>query len=99
MHTLNPCCSFITLRETCNNQRPRRDITWLHVTNHLYHDFQVKQINNRGVAGYTLSRHGVHIGRLKKKLKEKIKKCIVNFNSIINISPIRRTSYFCMVIM
>ena len=27
------------------------------------------------------------------------KKCIVNFNSIINISLIRRTSYFCMVVM
>ena len=29
--------SFITLREPCNNQRPRCEIAWLHVTNHLYH--------------------------------------------------------------
>ena len=29
--------SFITLREPCNNQRPRCQIAWLHVTNHLYH--------------------------------------------------------------
>ena len=32
-------CSFITLREPYNNQRPRRDIAWLHVTIHLYHRF------------------------------------------------------------
>ena len=51
-----------------------------------------------GVAAYTLSRHGVHIGRLKKD-KNKIKKCIVNFNSIIILSLIRHTSYFCMVAM
>jgi hypothetical protein len=30
---------FITLREPCNNQRPRFDIAWLRVTNHLYHGF------------------------------------------------------------
>jgi flavin-dependent dehydrogenase len=35
-----------------------------------------------GVAAYTLSRHGVHIGRLKKGNKIK-KKCIVTFNSLI----------------
>ena len=28
-------------------------------------------ITGRGVAAYTLSRHGVHIGRLKKKEKKK----------------------------
>ena len=28
--------SFITLREPYNNQRPRCDIAWLHVTNQLY---------------------------------------------------------------
>jgi hypothetical protein len=50
----------------------------------------------RGVAAYTLSRHGVHIGRLKKMGGEK---CIVTFSSLINISLIRRTSNFCMVIM
>ena len=38
-HTLNLVCSFITLREPCNNQRPICDIVWIHVTNHLYHDF------------------------------------------------------------
>ena len=32
--------SFITLREPCNNQRPRCDIAQLHVTNHFYHGFQ-----------------------------------------------------------
>jgi len=32
-------CSFITLRELCNNQWPRCDIAWLHVTKHLYHGF------------------------------------------------------------
>ena len=37
MHTLNLGCSFITFRELSNNQRPRCDIAWVHVTNHLYH--------------------------------------------------------------
>ena len=32
IHTLNLGCSLITLREPCNNQRPRCDIAWLHVT-------------------------------------------------------------------
>jgi len=36
---LNLGCSFITLWETCFNHRPRCDIAWLHVTNHLYHGF------------------------------------------------------------
>jgi len=45
---------FITLGEPCNNQRPRCDITWLHVTNHLYHGFSrsiVLLLNseNRGI--------------------------------------------------
>jgi hypothetical protein len=35
-HTLNLDCSFITLREPCNNQ-PRFHIAWLHVTNLLCH--------------------------------------------------------------
>jgi len=39
LHTLNIGCSFITLREPCNNQRPRCDSAWLHVTTHLYHGF------------------------------------------------------------
>ena len=38
-HTLNLGCSFITLRESCNNQRPRCDIAWLLVTNQLYDGF------------------------------------------------------------
>ena len=33
-------CSFITLREPCNNQQLRFDIAWLHVTNNLYHSFR-----------------------------------------------------------
>ena len=28
---------YISERKPCNNQRPRCDIEWLHVTNHLYH--------------------------------------------------------------
>jgi hypothetical protein len=36
LHTLNLECSFITLRKSCINQRPRCDIAWLHVTNHLW---------------------------------------------------------------
>ena len=36
LHTLNLDCSFITLRESCNNQRPRCDIEWPNATNHLY---------------------------------------------------------------
>jgi hypothetical protein len=32
-------CSSTTPRETCNNQRPRYDIAWLRVTDHLYHGF------------------------------------------------------------
>ena len=46
MHTLNLGCSVSTVRESCNNQRPRCDITWLHVTNHLYHFFLVKRLNS-----------------------------------------------------
>ena len=38
-HTLNLVCSFITLREPCNNQRPRCDIELLHVANKVYHGF------------------------------------------------------------
>ena len=37
LHTLNLGCSFRTLRDPCNNQRPRCDIAWLHVINHSYH--------------------------------------------------------------
>jgi len=37
--TLYLGCSFITLREPYNNQRPRCDIAWLHVTNYWYHSF------------------------------------------------------------
>ena len=29
----------LLLSVPCNNQRPRCDIAWLHVTNHLYHGF------------------------------------------------------------
>jgi hypothetical protein len=36
LHTLNLGCSLITLRKPCINQRPRCDIAWLHVTNHLW---------------------------------------------------------------
>ena len=39
LHTLNLGCSFSALGEPCNNQRPRCDIAWLHVANHLYHGF------------------------------------------------------------
>ena len=39
LHTLIRGCSFITPREPCNNQRPRFDVAWLRVTNHLYHGF------------------------------------------------------------
>ena len=46
LHTLNLGSCFITLREPCNNQRPRCDIAWLNVTNHLYHGFRVKRLNN-----------------------------------------------------
>ena len=38
VYTLNLGFSFITLRVQCNNQQPRCDIAWLHVTNHLYQD-------------------------------------------------------------
>ena len=37
------------------------------------------KISDRGVAAYTLSRHGVHIDRLKKNEK----KCIITFSSLI----------------
>ena len=39
LYTLNLGCSFITLREPCNNQLPRCDIALLHVKKHLYHGF------------------------------------------------------------
>ena len=48
LHSLNLGCSFITLREPCNNQRSICAIAWLYVTNHLHHGFPrstVKQSN------------------------------------------------------
>ena len=58
-------------------------------TRDAIHGFAIRLLlfynNSRGVAEYTLSRHGVHIGRLKKmgnKIKNKIK-IIATFNSII----------------
>ena len=39
LHILSLGCNVITLREPCNNQLPRCDIAWLHVTNHLYQGF------------------------------------------------------------
>ena len=30
---------YISERKPCNHQRPRCDIEWLHVTNHLFHGF------------------------------------------------------------
>jgi hypothetical protein len=39
MQILHTLIRFITLREPCNNQRPRFDIAWLRITNHLYHGF------------------------------------------------------------
>ena len=60
LHTLNLCYCFITLREPCNNQRPRCDITWPHVTNHLYHGFPsytVKQSN----ASFNSENPGINI--------------------------------------
>ena len=39
LYTLNMCCSLLTLREPCINQRPRCDIAWVQATNHLYHVF------------------------------------------------------------
>ena len=32
-------CSCITLRQPCNNQRPRCDITWVHVLQIIYTTF------------------------------------------------------------
>ena len=48
LHTLNLGCSFITLREPCNKQRPRYDIAWLHVNLQIIYStvFQVKRLNN-----------------------------------------------------
>jgi hypothetical protein len=44
-------CSFITLREPCNNQQPGCDIAWLHVTNIYTTVFRVKRLNSekRGI--------------------------------------------------
>jgi len=39
LHTFNLGCSLITLREPCNNQRPRCDIAWVQVTNHFIPQF------------------------------------------------------------
>jgi hypothetical protein len=36
LHALSLSCSFNTLSEQCNYQRPRCDIEWLHVTNPVY---------------------------------------------------------------
>jgi len=38
-HALNLGFGSIILRQPCNSQRPRCDIAWLYVTNHLYHGF------------------------------------------------------------
>jgi hypothetical protein len=46
LHTLNLGCYFITLKEPYNNQRPRCDIAWLHITNHLYHGSIVSPLNS-----------------------------------------------------
>ena len=45
-HTLNIVCGFITLRETCNNQPLRSDMTWLHVTI-IYASSFLKNPNNK----------------------------------------------------
>jgi hypothetical protein len=46
LHNLNLGCSFIILRELCNNQWPRCDIAWLHVANLYTTVFWVKCLNN-----------------------------------------------------
>jgi len=61
LHTLNLGCSIITLREQCNNQRPRCDIVWLDVTNHLFHDFP--SISNPGNRGINITNTFNHSGR------------------------------------
>jgi hypothetical protein len=48
-----------SLRETCNNQRPRCDIAWLHATNYLYQGFPISHFvfnseNNVNIT-YTMS--------------------------------------------
>ena len=57
-------CSFITLREPCNNQRPACDIAWLHVTGHLYHCFLsyiVKQSHASIVQQFNSENRGINI--------------------------------------
>jgi len=57
-------CSFITLREPCNNQRPACDIAWLHVTSHLYHGFPsyiVKQSHALIVQQFNSENRGINI--------------------------------------
>ena len=49
MHTLNLGCSFITLRDTYNNQRPRCKIAWLHYANHFTFDCLTLNSENRGI--------------------------------------------------
>ena len=46
LHNLNLGCSFIILRELCNNQWPRYDIAWLHVANLYTTVFWVKHLSN-----------------------------------------------------
>ena len=47
LHTLNLDCSYITLREPCNNQRPRCDIAWLKMLRIIYTMvFRVKTLNS-----------------------------------------------------
>ena len=51
LYTLNLSCSFITLREPCNNQRPSCDIACLHV----YKSFipQFSELNCYTISDFT----------------------------------------------
>ena len=73
MYTLSLGCSFITLREPCNNQRPRYDITWLHVTNHLYHSFPLDCLNIWVVSSNS-ENCGMNITEISKPSKPKVMK-------------------------
>jgi hypothetical protein len=63
LQALNLGCSFITLREPCNNQRLRCDIAWLHVSNNIYLGFGLKWLNSE-ICGINIAYLNVAIIRL-----------------------------------
>jgi len=70
LHTLNLGCSFINLRDPCNNQRPRCDNAWLRVTNNLCHGWLFSRLTRKIVVEILLvtCRQGYQTGLKIKRV-------------------------------